>query len=148
LITSTPPAGIGWQAGRNGVMAPRDAGKLSFSFDAEGGGGNATLQRDTSQTVRFSDVRCLRLFTLAVTNARAANHKLYDTVWDRHSLRSTRLPFSCAYVTKRRCRAVHQIAACRHNLLFLWRTRMTCCSLMKALYGPSNMPPVFANCRI
>lgn len=99
LITSIPLAGIGWQAGRNGVMAPRDAGKLSFSFNAEGGGGNATLQRDTSQTVRFSDVRCLRLFTRAVTNARAANHTPYDAVWDRHSLRSTRLPFSLAYVT-------------------------------------------------
>lgn len=54
-------AGIGWQAGRNGVMAPRDAGKLAFSFDAEGGGGggSATLQRDQSQAVRFSDVRSL-----------------------------------------------------------------------------------------
>lgn len=48
-------AGIGWQAGRNGVMAPRDGGKLTFSFDAEVAGGVSALRRD--QSVRFSDVR-------------------------------------------------------------------------------------------
>jgi hypothetical protein len=36
-------------------MAPRDGGKLTFSFDAEVAGGVSALRRD--QSVRFSDVR-------------------------------------------------------------------------------------------
>lgn len=35
-------------------MAPRDGGKLAFSFDAEAAGGVGALQRN--QSVRFSDV--------------------------------------------------------------------------------------------
>jgi hypothetical protein len=45
-------------------MAPRDGGKLTFSFDAEVAGGVSALRRD--QSVRFSDVSGLldlELFT-------------------------------------------------------------------------------------
>jgi hypothetical protein len=35
-------------------MAPRDGGKLTFSFDAEVAGGVSALRRD--QSARFSDV--------------------------------------------------------------------------------------------
>ena len=47
-------------------MAPRDGGKLTFSFDAEVAGGVSALRRD--QSVRFSDVSS----TLVAKNAACA----------------------------------------------------------------------------
>lgn len=52
-------------------MAPRDGGKLTFSFDAEaaGGIGAGTLQRD--QSVRFSDVRACEVWWCSMTSVLA-----------------------------------------------------------------------------
>ena len=50
-------AGMGWSPGKNGVMAPRDAGKLSFSFALETSGTNPALALLRAQSLRTADVR-------------------------------------------------------------------------------------------
>ena len=48
---------VGWSPGKGGVMAPRDAGKLSFSFALEAGAGNPALALLRAQSLRSFDVR-------------------------------------------------------------------------------------------